>query len=391
METRRLGRTGLEVPALCMGTMTFGLQTDATEACAILDRAADAGMSFIDTADVYPLGGSLETVGRTEEIIREWMRERGNRSGVLLATKCRGAMGPGPNDQGLSRQHIIEAVDASLRRLGTDYIDLYQTHYFDPKTPIEETLRALDDLVRSGRVRYVGCSNYPGWQLSEGLATSERLGIARYESVQPRYNLLYRELETELLPLCRAQGPGVLVSNPPAARFRTGQYRKGQEPRAAPPFPRCGAAATSRAARSPTAGYTGTTSTTLATLTTAAEPSTATPAAKPVAKAAASTGTTFTLLLLDGLDHRAHDRKGLFVHLQIITQTFGPLTAHLCLALLHPLTKRLHILFRHITPARPTSGRTAAATVGAKLELAEPASGWAEIADLPQLFGPGEG
>ncbi len=231
METRRLGRTGLEVPALCMGTMTFGLQTDATEACAILDRAADAGMSFIDTADVYPLGGSLETVGRTEEIIGEWMRERGNRSGVLLATKCRGAMGPGPNDQGLSRQHIIEAVDASLRRLGTDYIDLYQTHYFDPKTPIEETLRALDDLVRSGRVRYVGCSNYPGWQLSEGLATSERLGIARYESVQPRYNLLYREIETELLPLCRAQGLGVLVYNPLAGGFLSGKYRKGEEPR----------------------------------------------------------------------------------------------------------------------------------------------------------------
>jgi len=231
METRRLGRTGLEVPALCMGTMTFGLQTDATEARAILDRATDAGMSFIDTADVYPLGGSLETVGRTEEIIGEWLRERGNRSGVLLATKCRGAMGTGPNDQGLSRQHIVEAVDASLRRLGTDYIDLYQTHYFDPKTPIEETLRALDDLVRSGRVRYVGCSNYPGWQLAEGLATSERLGLARYESVQPRYNLLYREIETELLPLCRAQGLGVLVYNPLAGGFLSGKYRKGEEPR----------------------------------------------------------------------------------------------------------------------------------------------------------------
>jgi aryl-alcohol dehydrogenase (NADP+) len=231
METRRLGRSGLEVPVLCMGTMTFGLQTEAPEACAILDRALEAGVSFLDTADVYPLGGTLETVGRTEEILGEWMRERGNRQKLLLATKCRGAMGPGPNDQGLSRQHIVEAVDASLRRLGTDYIDLYQTHYFDPKTPIDETLRALDDLVRSGRVRYVGCSNYPGWRLSEALAASERLGLERYESVQPRYNLLYREIETELLPLCRSQGLGVLVYNPLAGGFLSGKYRSGESPR----------------------------------------------------------------------------------------------------------------------------------------------------------------
>ncbi len=231
METRRLGRTGLEVPALCMGTMTFGLQTDASEACAILDRAMDADLNFLDTADVYPLGGTLETVGRTEEIIGEWMRDRGNRGRVLLATKCRGAMGPGPNDQGLSRQHIVEAVDASLRRLGTDYIDLYQTHAFDPKTPIDETLRALDDIVRSGRVRYIGCSNYPGWRLSEALDASERLGIARYESVQPRFNLLYREIETELLPLCRSRGLGVLVYNPLAGGFLSGKYSKGESPR----------------------------------------------------------------------------------------------------------------------------------------------------------------
>jgi len=231
VETRRLGRTGLEVPVLCMGTMTFGLQTGAAEACAILDRALARGVAFIDTADVYPLGGTLESVGRTEEIVGEWMRERGNRQRVLVATKCRGAMGPGPNDQGLSRQHILDAVDASLRRLGTDYIDLYQTHYFDPKTPIDETLRALDDLVRSGRVRYVGCSNYPGWRLSESLAASERLGTVRYDSVQPRYNLLYREIETELLPLCRAQGLGVLVYNPLAGGFLSGKYRKGEDPR----------------------------------------------------------------------------------------------------------------------------------------------------------------
>ena len=230
METRRLGATGLEVPALCMGTMTFGLQTGAEEACAILDRALDADLAFLDTADVYPLGGTLETVGRTEEILGEWMRERGNRQRLLLATKCRGRMGPGPNDQGLSRQHIVEAVDASLRRLGTDYIDLYQTHYFDPKTPVDETLRALDDLLRAGKVRYVGCSNYPAWRLSAALSASERLGIARYDSVQPRYNLLYREIGTELIPLCRDRGLGVLVYNPLAGGFLSGKYAKGDAP-----------------------------------------------------------------------------------------------------------------------------------------------------------------
>ena len=230
METRPLGRTGLQVPALCMGTMTFGLQTDPRESCAILDRAFDAGVQFLDTADVYPLGGSLETVGRTEEVIGEWMRDRGVRTQLILATKCRGAMGTGANDQGLSRQHIVDSVDASLRRLGTDYIDLYQTHFFDAATPIEETMRALDDLVRQGKVRYVGCSNYPTWRLAEALAASERLGLVRYDSVQPRYNLLYREIETELLPQCRSQGLGVLVYNPLAGGFLSGKYASIEEP-----------------------------------------------------------------------------------------------------------------------------------------------------------------
>lgn len=231
METRKLGRTGLRVPVLCMGTMTFGLQTDEAESFAILDRAYDAGVAFLDAADAYPLGGTLETVGTTEEIIGRWLEDRGLRHRVLVATKCRGRMGPGPNDEGLSRQHIMDAVEASLRRLGIDAIDLYQTHFFDPDTPIDETLRALDDLQRQGKVRYVGCSNYPAWRLADALATSERLGIARYESVQPRYNLLYREIETELLPLCRAHGLGVLVYNPLAGGFLSGKYRKGEEPR----------------------------------------------------------------------------------------------------------------------------------------------------------------
>jgi aryl-alcohol dehydrogenase (NADP+) len=230
MNHRQLGRTGLHVSEICLGTMTFGLQCDEQTSFAILDRAIEGGVDFIDTADVYPLGGTLETGGRTEDIIGRWMRERGNRNSIVLATKCAGAMGPGPNDVGLSRYHIHKAVDESLRRLGTDVIDLYQVHAFDPRTPIEETLRALDDLVRWGKVRYAGCSNYPAWRLGQALATSDRLGIARYESLQPRYNMLYRDIETELLPLVRAEGLGVIVYNPLAGGFLSGKHRKGEEP-----------------------------------------------------------------------------------------------------------------------------------------------------------------
>lgn len=210
--------------------MTFGFQCDEATSFAILDRAFEDGVRFIDAADVYPLGGSLETVGRTEEIIGRWMRERGNRDALVLATKCAGAMGPGPNDVGLSRYHIQHAIEGSLRRLKTDVIDLYQVHSFDPRTPIEETLRALDDLVRQGKVRYIGCSNYAAWRLGQALAASEKLGITRYDSIQPRYNLLYREIETELLPLCRSEGLGVIVYNPMAGGFLSGKYQKGEDP-----------------------------------------------------------------------------------------------------------------------------------------------------------------
>ncbi|MDP9235919.1 MAG: aldo/keto reductase [Chloroflexota bacterium] len=230
MEYRQLGRTGLRVPPLCLGTMTFGLQCDEPTSFAILDRAFEGGIDFIDTADVYPLGGDTTTAGRTEEIVGKWMRERANRDRIVLATKCAGRMGDGPNDTGLSRYHIQRAVEASLRRLGTDVIDLYQVHAFDPSTPIDETLRALDDLVRSGKVRYIGCSNYPAWRLGEALATSERLGVGRYDSLQPRYNLLYRDIETELLPLARNEGLGVIVYNPLAGGFLSGKYAKGDEP-----------------------------------------------------------------------------------------------------------------------------------------------------------------
>lgn len=230
MQPRQLGRTGLRVPPLCLGTMTFGLQYDEATSFAILDRAVEGGIDFLDTADVYPLGGTQDTVGRTEEIIGRWMRERGNRDALILATKCAGAMSPRPNDVGLSRYHIIRACEESLRRLGTDVIDLYQVHSFDPSTPIDETLRALDDLVRAGKVRYAGCSNYPAWRLAEALAASERLSITRYDSLQPRYNLLYREIETELLPLARAHGVGVIVYNPLAGGFLSGKYKKGDDP-----------------------------------------------------------------------------------------------------------------------------------------------------------------
>jgi aryl-alcohol dehydrogenase-like predicted oxidoreductase len=236
MEKRQLGKTGLRVPALCLGTMTFGLQCDRDTSFAILDAALAGGLGFLDCADVYPLGGGLETVGRTEEILGEWLRERGNRARIVLATKCAGPMGRGPNDHGLSRQHIVTAVEASLRRLGTDWIDLYQSHAFDPVTPIDETLRAFDDLVRSGKVRYVGCSNYPAWRLAGARAAAARLGVEGYVSVQPRYNLLYREIETELLPLCRAEGLGVLVYNPLAGGFLSGKHRVGAEPEAGTRF-----------------------------------------------------------------------------------------------------------------------------------------------------------
>jgi len=230
MKRRRLGRHGLEVTELCLGTMTFGLQCDEQTSFAILDAAMEAGLSFLDTADAYPLGGTLETIGRTEEIIGRWMNKRGNRDQVILATKCWAPTRRGPNNHGLSRQHIMASIDASLRRLNTEYVDLYQAHAFDPAVPVEESLRAFEDLQRSGKVRYLGCSNHPAWRLGEALAAAERLGVSGYASVQPRYNLLYREIETELLPLCRARGLGVLVYNPLAGGLLSGKYRAGEAP-----------------------------------------------------------------------------------------------------------------------------------------------------------------
>lgn len=236
MKIKHLGRTGLRVTEVCLGTMTFGNQCDQEQSGRIMDVADEAGVNFFDTADVYPLGSDASVRGTTEEIVGRWLAERKARERIVLATKCRGAMGPGANDEGLSRKHIIAACEASLRRLRTDYIDLYQVHSPDPSTPLEETLRAMEDLVRAGKVRYIGCSNYPAWMLATALGQSDRLGIARFESAQPRYNLLFRMIEDEILPLCRAQGVGVLVYNPLAGGMLTGRYRGVREPQSGTRF-----------------------------------------------------------------------------------------------------------------------------------------------------------
>lgn len=228
LKTKRLGRTGLKVTEICLGTMTFGNQCDEPTSHAIMDKAFNAGVSFFDTADVYPLGASSEQVGSTEKFVGSWLQ--GHREQVVLATKFYGKIGEGLNNQGGSRKHIMEAVEGSLRRLQTDYIDLYQMHQFDPETPIEETLRALDNLVRDGKVRYIGCSNFPAWQVSRSLWKSDVMNIARFDSVQPRYNLLFRHIEAELLPLAEAEGLGIISYNPLAGGILTGRYQPGQAP-----------------------------------------------------------------------------------------------------------------------------------------------------------------
>nr|WP_206537664.1 aldo/keto reductase [Ilumatobacter nonamiensis] len=195
-----------------------------------LDTAFDAGITFVDTADMYPNGHDGELAGLTEEIIGRWMTARSRREDVILASKFWAPMGPNPWNRGASRKHIVGALDASLRRLQTDYLDLYQIHFFDSDTAIDETLRALDDMVRAGKVRYIGCSNFAAWQLAKAVGRSEMLGISRYESVQPRYSLLHRDIERELLQLCRHDDIAVMVYNPLAGGLRTGKHRPESGP-----------------------------------------------------------------------------------------------------------------------------------------------------------------
>ena len=216
MNYRRLGRTGMRVSEVCMGTMTFGGVTDEGMARRIFDRCIEKGVNFFDTANGY-------TAGKSEEILGRLIK--GMRDDLVIATKVFNAQGPGPNDMGLSRKHIMQACEASLRRLDTDYIDLYQVHADDRETPIEETLSALDQLVRDGKVRYIGASNHTAWRLSDALWTSRGRGLARYECLQPLYNLIERGVDQELLPLCRDKGVGVIAWSPLAGGWLTGKYR----------------------------------------------------------------------------------------------------------------------------------------------------------------------
>jgi aryl-alcohol dehydrogenase-like predicted oxidoreductase len=221
MEYRFLGHTGLCVSELCLGAMTFGRQNEATEeeSHAMLDRFVAAGGNFIDTANVYSTGISEEIVGR-------WLR-RQQRDQLIIATKVRFPMGTGPNDLGLSRKHIFSSVEASLRRLQTDYLDLYQVHCWDPATPLEETLSTLNDLVRRGIVRYLGASNFGGWQLQRALDLSRANGWEPFVCLQPQYNLLCRSTEWELIPLSVREGLGVIPWSPLRGGWLSGKFRRG--------------------------------------------------------------------------------------------------------------------------------------------------------------------
>ena len=220
MEYRRLGSSGLKVSEVGLGSNNFGWRLDEQSSIRVIEHALDVGINFIDTADVYGRGQSEEFIGKAV---------KSKRAQVLLATKFGNPMGAGPNERGGSRHYIMQAVEASLKRLQTDYIDLYQMHIWDSTTPIEETLRALDDLVRAGKVRYIGCSNYAAWQLCEALWTSDVNNLESFVTVQPQYNLLNRSIEQELVPCCQAYGVGVIPFSPLASGFLTGKYRRGEE------------------------------------------------------------------------------------------------------------------------------------------------------------------
>ncbi len=231
MKYRRLGKSGLKVSTICLGTMQFGWSASKSDSFAILDYALELGCNFIDTADIYSSWYAGNQGGESEDIIGQWLSKKDiRRQGLVIATKVRGKMGPGPNDEGLSRGHIMNAVEASLKRLRTDYIDLYQVHWPDEETPLEETLHALDDLIRSGKVRYIGCSNYPAWLLMRSLWISDVNNLARFDSLQPHYSYVHRgEFERELRPLCIDQQIGVIPYSPLGGGFLTGKYRRDEK------------------------------------------------------------------------------------------------------------------------------------------------------------------
>jgi aryl-alcohol dehydrogenase-like predicted oxidoreductase len=225
MKFKQFGRTGLTVSSLTVGTGTFGKQTDETEGHRILDKAAEAGVNVIDTADLYPPGAEP---GGAEVIVGRWLKDK--RGQFILASKGGGRMGPAPWDAGNSRKHLLDAVDASLRRLGTDYIDLYQLHMDDAATPIDEVVDALDAIVRSGKVRYIGVSNWLAYRLAKALGRQDSLKLASFVSTQPRYNLLFREVERELFPLAQEDGLAVIPFNPLAGGLLSGRYKHSDAP-----------------------------------------------------------------------------------------------------------------------------------------------------------------
>jgi len=228
MEGVRVGRSGLQVSRLCLGTMIFGSQRDQSEAFAIMDMAAELGIDFIDVADVYPVPPSSETWGRTEEIVGAWLQ--GKREGFVVATKCVNRVGPARNDYGGSRKHVIEACEASLRRLKTGRVEVYYLHHSDLDAPIDETFEALDRLVQDGKVHYIGVSNFEAWQVATAMEAIAKSNLAPITVLQPRYNLLNRPHERDLLPLARASGMGVVPYNPLGAGVLTGKYKRGEEP-----------------------------------------------------------------------------------------------------------------------------------------------------------------
>ena len=230
VEMRKMGRTGLKVSPICFGGNVLGWTTDEPTSFAVLDAFAEGGGNVIDSADVYSRWAPGHVGGESETVLGNWMQARGNRERIVVATKLGSAMGEGANERGLSRRWIMQAVEDSLRRLHTDYIDLYQAHQDDRDTPLDETLRAFDDLITQGKVRYIGASNYSAWRLTTAFWASDKHGYARYETLQPRYNLAAREeYERELEPLCQEQGIGVITYSSLASGFFSGKYRAGQD------------------------------------------------------------------------------------------------------------------------------------------------------------------